>query len=143
MYLLKELSILFAILFLAVTGLIDISNPFWHAPPQNKINSAPQERIFIPFDESKISKEFISYKHQILNEVIDEKKIESKLESLNPGFEREYLLALLNKRKGDFDKSFNLLFSLLNQSINYLYYYEEMAELGKITGKLDKISQWI
>jgi len=143
MFLIKELSILIAILFLAVTGLIELSNPFWHTPPQNKINIAPQESVFIPFDESKFSEEFRSYKHQILNEVIDENKIESELESLNPGFEREYLQALLNKRKGDFDKSFNLLFSLLNQSIKYLYYYEELAELGKITGKLDKILQWI
>jgi CHAT domain-containing protein/tetratricopeptide (TPR) repeat protein len=143
MFLLKELSVLIAILFLSVTGLLERSNPYRVASPQTQTNITPHESVFIPLVEGKFSKEFISYKHQILNEAIDENKIISELESLNPGFEREYLLALLNKRKGDFDKSFNLLYSLLNQSIKYLYYYEELTELGKITDNLDKISRWI
>jgi len=91
----------------------------------------------------KSSNDFTHYFRLIQNNSIDKEKIQTDINSLKSKFEREYLTALLNKRAGNFNESFDRLYSLLADFPDQPNYYEELASLAKISGKLDKLSQWL
>ena len=79
----------------------------------------------------------------ILNQSINKAKIKSEINSLSSEFEIEYLTALLEKRDGNFEDAFNRLFPLLKDSQEFFDYYEQMSNLGKITGNLEQLSEWL
>ncbi len=92
---------------------------------------------------TKLSEDFYYYLDLIQNKPIDKNKIENKLVSLDSGFEREFLHALLKKRSGDFGNAFNHLFALLENFPEYSNYYEELSLLGKVSGNSKKLSEWL
>ena len=91
----------------------------------------------------KSSDDFNYYFKAIQNNPIDKEKIQEEINSLKSEFERVYLSALLNKRAGNFNESFESVYSLLAKFPDQLNYYEELAALAKISGNLDKLSQWL
>jgi len=143
MLLLKELIVLSAILILASIGLIEISNPLRDnsAQDQNQTNHKKNSSLYK--SNIEFSKEFYHYKDLIQNNSIDNDKIEYELNSVKSGFEREFLTALLKKRDGKFEDSFNQLFPYLEKFPLQLFYYEELATLGKVSGNTQKLSDWI
>ncbi len=143
MFLLKELSVLFAILFLTATGLLEISNSFLGSDHLNNQQKTAQNLYAYSAGDNKFSDEFKNYEMKIHQEEINKEKIEIEIKNLEYKFEREYLLALLRKRQEKFDESFDLLFNLLKQSPQYLNLYEELASIAKITDNLDKLSDWL
>ena len=71
------------------------------------------------------------------------KNTKSEINSLSSAYEKEYLSAMLKKREGNFEEAFNQLLPLLKDPPKQFNYYEEISSLGKITGNLDKLSEWI
>lgn len=91
----------------------------------------------------KTSEQFNYYLDLIQNKSIDKNNLKRELTSLVSEFERNFLSALLNKREGEFEKAFDQLFSLINNLPNYFNYYEELALLGKISEKSNKLLEWV
>jgi tetratricopeptide (TPR) repeat protein len=143
MLLLKELIVLSAILILASAGLLEIFNQDSFPPAQNQPGTIQEKTFSAGDDKKEFSDEFLYFQNLIQNKSINKEKIQSELKSLKSDFERVYLSALLKKRNGNFEASFNQLFSLLNQFPPHLIYYEELSNLGKVSGNLKKLSQWI
>ena len=88
-------------------------------------------------------RDFYRYLDLIQNKPVNKAKTQSELQSLPTEFERIYLSALLKKRGGDFESAFNQLYSLLKYSPGIFDYYEQISNLGKITGNLDTLSGWL
>jgi CHAT domain-containing protein/lipopolysaccharide biosynthesis regulator YciM len=89
------------------------------------------------------SAEFKYYLDVIQNKRVDKSEIQSQLNSLQSGFEREYLLALLDKRSGNYEYSFQKLFSVLGKLLSHPAYYEELAVSAKVSDNLNKVSDWL
>lgn len=89
------------------------------------------------------SAEFKYYLDIIQNKHIDNSEIQSQLKSLQPEFEREYLSALLDKRSGNYEYSFQKLFSVLSKLPSHPAYYEELAVSAKVSDNLNKVSDWL
>jgi len=134
MFLIKEFVVLAACLILTVIGFENISD----TRNTNSSNSQLKNQ-----NEAKSSDEFFYYLDLIQNKPIDKEKIQAELKKLASDFEQEFLSALLKKRSGEFENAFNQLFSHLSKFPSQLNYYEELASLAKISGKLDELSNWL
>lgn len=143
MLILKEIVIISVILILGSVGLVEISIPSWNNSSQNK-SETTSGKLLERYEEKKdASDEFFFYMDLIQNRPIVIEKVRDELKSIKSDFEREYLSALLLKREGDFESSFNRLFSLLTYFPPQLSYYEELSTLAKISGNLNELSQWL
>ena len=138
---LKELVVLASVLIFASLGLLGISNPYWSAstPNQSTVNQQENDSR----DKKESLEDFLYYLNLIYNKHIDTEKIQSKINSLESEFERTFLSALLKKRTGDYQESYNLLLSLLKDLPKNLSYYEELSYAAKVSGNLEKLSKWI
>jgi len=142
MFLLKELFVLAGILILASVGLVELSHPFWNSSHTSKTKSS----VTLSVDSLNTDKNttgFYSYLDLLHNKPIDKKNIQTKINELNSEFEREYLTAVLNKRKGNFEEAYNNLFSQLNYLPNFLPYYEEISALAKISENINQLNTWL
>lgn len=139
MYLLKEF-------FISVLYLTTVLISFW-----GLTNSSQSYNHNQNFDSSKksasdsgnkLSENFNYYLELIQNKPI-KNNIENKFSSLDSEFEREFLYALLKKRRGEFENAFNQLLTILDNFPDYYNYYEELALLGKISGNSSKLNEWL
>jgi len=124
-------------------GLFEVSKSYVYDNTQKQSQPLPDKNNFSNMSEKELSEEFYQYLYLILNKPINKKTIQSKINSLSSNFEKKYLSALIKKREGDYESTFDQLYSLLNDSPDFFNYYEQLSNLGKITGKLDKLSEWL
>ncbi len=143
MFLIKELILITVILIPASLGLFEISKTYLNSPSLVHSQNAEDKKNDFPNYDQKLSEEFYHYLYLIQNSFLNKEEIKSKINSINSRFEKEYLSALLKKREGNFEEAYNQLFLLLNGSPKQFDYYEDISALGKITGNLDKLSNWI
>jgi CHAT domain-containing protein/Tfp pilus assembly protein PilF len=143
MFLMKELIALSAILILAFLGFTEISNPFWKKHPQNEPETSQEKILSVDNNQNEFSEEFLHLRNLIQNKSINKEKIQSEIRLIKSDFEREYLLALLKKREGNFEGSFNSLFTLLDQLPMQFIYYDDLSTIGKVSGNLKKLTEWI
>ena len=138
MFLLKEFIVLSVILILASLGLKEPSNP-----QQNQTPTTQEKSTRVLSDNKELSNEFLHLQNLILNKSINNEKIQSEIRLIKSDFERVYLLALLKKRGGNFEGSFNSLFILLDHLPPQFIYYDDLSTIGKVSGNLKKLTEWI
>ena len=143
MLLLKELTLIAAILFSSLFGLFEVSKSYVYDNTQKQSQQLLDKSHVSYVPGKEFSEEFYQYLYLIKNKSINKKTIQSEINSLPSNFEKNYLSALIKKREGDYESAFDQLYSLLNDSPDLFDYYEQLSNLGKITGKLDKLSEWI
>jgi CHAT domain-containing protein/tetratricopeptide (TPR) repeat protein len=68
-----------------------------------------------------------SYQSYILNSSIDINKEKKAIIKLPSSFERTFLFSMLYKRELKFKEMFDSLYSVLDHSPDYLYYYDELS----------------
>jgi len=141
MLLLKLFFVITASSILASLSFFRISDTNQNNSDSLQENTHQSELTNSYFEKS--SEEFYNYLRIIQYNPIDKEKIQTEINSLKSQYEREYLNALLDKRAGNFSESFELLYTLLADFPNQLNYYEELSILAKISGNLDKLSQWL
>ncbi len=141
MLLLKGSIVFIACLLLASYSIFRISDTNQKKSIENQLASNQFDLTQSLPEQS--SGNFIHYQRLIQNSPIDKEKIQSDINSLDSKFEREYLIALLNKRVGKFSEAFENLFLLLVDFPDQLNFYEDLSSLAKISGKLDKLSEWL
>jgi CHAT domain-containing protein len=135
----KYLIVMPTSLLFAVTGLFSFTIP-------NKIDSNnPQAVSPLPTlissdeNESKFSMEFHQYEYLILNNEISE-AVETGLNNLSPGFEKDYLIGLVKKRKREFEDAYKHLMKPLDLLPQLFNYYDELVKLAAITNNLDNLT---
>lgn len=141
MLLLKEVILIIVVLFSASFGLFELSTSYTNTEVESK-HLAQQIKRSSLYDD-KLSEDFHKYLYLIQNESINKKSIQSEIGSLSSEFEKQYLSALIKKREGDYNTSFDQLYILLEKLPEFFEYYEQISALGKITGNLDKLSKWL
>ena len=134
MFLIKEILVLTTCLILAAIGITEISESDSNSSSNIQLQSQPKNNS---------SDEFSYYLDIIQNKPIDKEKVQAEINSFSSEFEKTFLSALLKKRAGEFENSFNQLFSLLSNSPLQLRYYEELSALAKISGKLNELTKWL
>lgn len=136
---LKEFFVSVLCLTTALISFLGITNSSQTINSNQNLNSGKN------YDDNsyiKTSEQFNYYLDLIQNKSIDKNNLKRELTSLVSEFERNFLSALLNKREDEFEKAFDQLFSLINNLPNYFNYYEELALLGKISEKSNKLLEW-
>ena len=142
MFVIKEILALATFLILAAIGLTEISKSDSKVSSNIQLqNQSKNSSVNALLTQS--SDEFFYYLDIIQNKPIDKEKVQAELNSFSSEFEKTFLSALLKKRAGEFENSFNQLFSLLANSPSQLRYYEELSSLAKISGKLKELSKWL
>ncbi len=137
--LLLKISFVFITCMIIVS--LGISDTTQIKSENNQETSDQTELTNNPIENS--SEDFTYYFKLMQNNPIDKEKIQKEISSLKFEFEREYLLALLNKRAGKFNEAFENLFILLENTPDRFYFYEELSSLAKISGNLNKLSEWL
>src|ERR1035437_5668330 len=68
-----------------------------------------------------------SYRFHLLNSTVDFNKEKEEVKRLPPSIEKTFLYSLVLKRELKFKEMFDSLFSILDHSPDYLYYYDELS----------------
>jgi len=123
-----------------MTGLFGIEVPDNSAP--QKTPSNPQLLNNITDDDLHFSKEFYHYEYLIINSEIN-KSIDSEINNLTEGFEKDYLIALLKNRNKEFNDAYNLLTKHLDSTPQIYRYYDLLVQLANITNNLNELSNRI
>jgi CHAT domain-containing protein/Flp pilus assembly protein TadD len=126
--------ILFALagLFLIATGFLpvdEIKNPSVGLQTNNS-------------DSIDFSPHFKRFEWSLLNS-INVSNISDSISTLSNSFETTYLKSLLEKRRGEYEYSFSLLFPMLKSLPKYYPYYKELIFAAKASDKLDEIEKYI
>jgi CHAT domain-containing protein/Flp pilus assembly protein TadD len=124
------LSVLFAL-----GGLTVISTAY--LPDEEVKNKVIQHNNSLTFNTSD---NFNRYEFILLNSE-NTYGIEDSLNHLDNRFEQVYLKSLSEKRKGEYNKSFGYLFSLLNSYPAYYPFYDELIFSAKASDNLSKIEK--
>jgi len=143
MFLFKELAVLSAVLISALLGLFEISNSYLSDSTRSNPQSTKIVEDNYAVQNQKLSEDYYYYVDLILNKSIIKEEIKSEINSLGSAFEKEYLNALLEKREGNFQEAFHLLYSALKYSPQAFDFYKQISNLAKITSNLNKLSEWI
>ena len=143
MLLIKEVILITVILLSTSFGLFEISNSLIDDNQQKESQQQSDKRVPTQTSEKQTSEDFNRYIFLIQNNPINKNIIQSEINSLPSEFEKKYLSALLKKRQGDYTTAFEELYVLIDDSPGLFDYYEQLSNLGKITGNLDKLSRWI
>jgi len=143
MLLSKEVILITAVLLSTSLGLIEISTSYIDDNQQNHAQIPSNKSNILLTSEKHFSKDFQHYLFLIQNKQFDKRLIQSEINSLFSEFKRSYLGAMVRKREGDFTAAFNQLYSVLKDSPKFFEYYEQLSSLGKITGNLGKLSEWL
>ena len=141
MFLVKEIALITVILISAFLGLFKISDSYLGESSSFHCSQSEAKKNYEQINNQKLSESYYELLHLIQNQSIDYEKIQVRISSLDSEFEKDFLSALIKKREGDYNSSFNLLFTLLKKTPTELYYCEQLVELGRITNNLDKLSQ--
>jgi CHAT domain-containing protein/lipopolysaccharide biosynthesis regulator YciM len=120
-----------------MAGLFGIAVPDNSAPQKSPSNS--QLLNYITDDILYFSKEFYHYEYLIKNSELN-KPIDSEINNLTDGFEKDYLIALLKNRDKEFNNAYNLLLKHLGSSPPLYRYYDQLVQLANITNNLKKLS---
>jgi len=132
----KTATTFFILVLLAVTGLFFIATGFLPVDELKK-NSSQQSSSN---NQNSFSLKFKSIEHQILNSS-NISNISDSINNLSSDLEKKYLNALIDKRKGEFDNSFNLLFSVVSSLPDYYKYYDELIFSAKASDNLNEIKK--
>jgi len=140
MLIFKYVFVLLITSFLAMAGLFGIAVPDNSVPQKTPSNSRLLN--YITDDDLYFSKEFYHYEYLIINSELN-KSIDSEINNLTDGFEKDYLIALLKNRNKDFDDAYNLLTKHLDSSPPLYHYYDLLVQLANITNNLNELSNRI
>ena len=133
----KSAFTFFALILFALTGLFFIATGFLPVDELKKNTRISQNKI-----EEKYfpSVEFKKIEFQLLN-FSDITNISDSISLLNNIFEKNYLTALLKRRKGEFEGAFNILFSMLSNQPGYYQYYDELIFSSKASENIKEIEK--
>jgi CHAT domain-containing protein/tetratricopeptide (TPR) repeat protein len=123
-----------------MAGLFGIAVPDKSVPQKSSFNS--QLLNDITDDDLYFSKEFYRYEYLIINSELN-KSIDSEINNLTDGFEKDYLVALLKNRNKEFNNAYNLLAKHLDFSPPLYRYYDLLVQLANITNNLNELSNRI
>lgn len=112
---------------------------------------------FLPIDETKISHVDLQANHSNSFDVSENFKrfenlllsstnvsgISDSINTLDNDLEKTYLRALLEKRKDEYEKSFNLLFSILKDFPRHYSFYDELIFSAKASDNINRIEKFI
>jgi CHAT domain-containing protein/tetratricopeptide (TPR) repeat protein len=135
---LKYVYVLLTISLLAMVGFLGISSIDNSVLQQDSSNLSYPTSIIN--DELPLSEQFLQYEYLLNHTDISKTSIESELDKLNSGFEKDYLSGLLNKRKGKFNAAYNNLAKHLDSFPKLFRYYNDLVNLANITNNLTALS---
>jgi CHAT domain-containing protein/Tfp pilus assembly protein PilF len=134
------------VLVFLITSLLTMAGLFGITVSDNSVpqKSPPSSQLLndINDDDKYFSKEFYHYENLIINSELN-KSIDSEINNLADGFEKDYLVALLYNRNKEFNDAYNLLVNQLNSYPPLYFYYDLLVQLASITNNLDEISNRI
>ena len=123
----------------AIAGLFSISTGFL---PTGVLTYQHNIKEISQPDDLKFSKTFYRIESVLLNSS-NTKNISDSIKQINNDFERDYLLALLDKRNEEYENSFNRLYSLLPTFPNYYPFYNELIFNAKASDNKKQIEKFI
>jgi CHAT domain-containing protein len=136
----KNPALIFSSMILfAILGLFSLASGFLPVeiePPADNNKNAIQSKKEI------LSNRFKRFETQILNSG-NIKNLSDSINQINNIFEKNYLLALFDKRKKEYGNSFNRLYSLLPALPEYYPFYDELVFSTKATGNIQLIEKFI
>lgn len=135
----KSAFTFFALILFALTGLFFIATGFLPVDEVKKNYSNQQNNSE---DEIPFSAKFKRLEHQLYNSSTIS-NISDSLNNLSNDFEKKYISALIDKRKGEYDNSFNLLFSIVSSQPDYYQYYDELIFSAKASDNIKGIKKII
>lgn len=123
----------------AITGLFFLATAFLpieidHKADDNKNINQSEDVMF--------SDRFKRFESHLLN-FGNIKNFSDSLKQINNVFEKNYLLALLDKRKKECGNSFNRLYSLLHDLPEYYPFYDELIFTAKVSGNIKLIEKFV
>ena len=135
----KSAITFFALILFALAGLFFIATGFL---PVDEIRSdqkkdlKTQSEFFIPsFKFQRIEKALLNSPNITA--------ISDSINQLIDAFEKNYLTALLEKRNGEYEKSFRILFSRIKDYPNYYPFYDLLVFSAKASNNLKEIESFI
>ena len=135
----KPAITIFVLIFFALTGLFFISTGFL---PVDEIKSDQEKELKIQSDSFVPSLEFQQIEKALLN-LSNVTPYSKLINQLANSFEKNYLTALVSKRKGEYENSFNLFYSMLSNYPQYYPYYDELIFSAKASENLKQIQNII
>lgn len=135
----KSAITFFALILFTLGGLLFISTgflPVYEIKTVQNNDSKVESEPFIPSSEFQ----------QIENVLLNLSNIASNSElikKLTNSFEKNYLTALISKRKGEYENSFYLLYPMLSSYPQYYPYYDELIFSAKSSDNLKPIQNFI
>ena len=103
--------------------------------------SPPSSQILNDIDDDDLyfSKEFYHYEYLIINSELNE-SVDSEVNNLSAGFEKDYLIALLKYRHKEFNEAYSILEKQLAYYPKLYSYYDLLVQLANITDNLNELS---
>lgn len=135
----KPATTFFALILFALTGLFFIATGFL---PVDEITYDKKRDLKTQSESFIASLKFQRIEKALLNSS-SITAIADSINQLTNTFEKNYLTALLQKRKGEYENSFNLLLSMLSGLPNYYQYYDELIFFAKASNNLDEIKKFV
>ena len=136
----KNPALIFSSMILfAITGLFFLATGFL---PVEIESSTDDNRNINQSDNVILSNNFKRFESQLLNSG-NIKNFSDSINQINSAFEKNYLLALLDKRKTEYGNSFNRLYSLLPELPKYYPFYDELVFTAKASGNIKLIEKFI
>src|SRR5574338_805844 len=134
----KPLIIFFTVMLFASTGLFLICEGFIPAQNISSAQSKNNKSEKLTNQSSLFYRiEFKLYNDQNISSVHD------SINQLNDQFEKNYLLALADKRKSDYNSVFNRLYKLLPHYPEYYPFYDELIFSAKASNNINIINRFI
>lgn len=133
----KSAIIFFASILLALAGLFLISTGFL---PVDETQTNQKTDLNTQPDSFTPSLEFNQIEKALLN-MSSAASYSGRINQLTNSFEKNYLTAFVAKRKGEYENSFNLLYSMLLSYPQYYPYYDELIFSAKASDNLNLIQK--
>lgn len=135
----KSALTFFSLLIFVAAGLFFIATGFLPVDEIKK-NSSPPDKL--SSNKNAFAEKFKRIEFQLSNSSkID--NIADSINNLTTDFEKKYLTALLHKRKSDYEKAFNLLFSTAKELPAYYNFYDELIFTAKASDNLNLVETFI
>jgi CHAT domain-containing protein len=129
----------FALLLFTLAGLFFIATGFLPIDEANTIQKKDSTNQTVSFTPSL---EFKKIEKALFN-LSNITSYSGLIDQLPDNFEKKYLTALVSKRKGEYDNSFNNLYSLFTQYPQYYPYYDELIFSAKASDNLELVYKLI
>ncbi len=108
---------------------------------QSEQTTVTKSGLDAPLKGKSNSQKYYEFEYRLLNQQINPGIIDS-LQLLDDNFERDYLSALISKRKSDYTGAFHLLFKHLTHQPGHFTFYEELVAVAKASNNLSKIEEY-